>query len=74
MDFIIDATLKAVKHLYQADLAPADISLQQTRKEFEGQVTIVTFPFTKVSRKSPEQTGAEHWRVFAKRAGRSIGL
>jgi arginyl-tRNA synthetase len=59
MDFIIDATLKAVKHLYQADLAPADISLQQTRKEFEGQVTIVTFPFTKVSRKSPEQTGTE---------------
>jgi len=59
MDFIIDATLKAIKHLYQADLAPADISLQQTRKEFEGQVTIVTFPFTKVSRKSPEQTGAE---------------
>jgi arginyl-tRNA synthetase len=59
MDFITDATLKAIKHLYQADLAPADISLQQTRKEFEGQVTIVTFPFTKVSRKSPEQTGAE---------------
>jgi arginyl-tRNA synthetase len=59
MDFIIDATLKAVKHLYNADLAAADISLQQTRKEFEGQVTIVTFPFTKVSRKSPEQTGTD---------------
>lgn len=59
MDFIIDATLKAVKHLYQADLNPADVSLQQTRKEFEGQVTIVTFPYTKLSRKSPEQTGAE---------------
>ena len=59
MDFIIDATLKAVKHLYQANLTPADISLQQTRKEFEGQVTVVTFPFTKVSRKSPEQTGTE---------------
>jgi arginyl-tRNA synthetase len=57
MDFIINATVKAVKHLYQADLNPTDISLQQTRKEFEGQVTIVTFPFTKVSRKSPEQTG-----------------
>src|SRR5476651_870901 len=59
MDFIIDATLKALKHLYQADLTAADISLQQTRKEFEGQVTIVTFPFTKVSRKGPEQTGNE---------------
>lgn len=59
MDFIIDATLKAVKHLYQATLTPADITLQETRKEFEGQVTIVTFPFTRVSRKSPEQTGAD---------------
>jgi len=59
MDFIIDATLKALKHLYQADLTPANISLQETRKEFEGQVTIVTFPFTKVSRKSPEQTGTD---------------
>ncbi|PTQ98003.1 arginyl-tRNA synthetase [Mucilaginibacter yixingensis] len=59
MDFIIDATLKAVKHLYNTDITPADVSLQQTRKEFEGQLTIVTFPFTKLSRKSPEQTGAD---------------
>jgi arginyl-tRNA synthetase len=59
MDFIVEATLKAVKALYQTDIAAADITLQQTRKEFEGQVTIVTFPFVKFSRKSPEQTGAE---------------
>src|SRR3978361_548902 len=59
MDFIIQATVKAVKHLYNTDIAAADISLQETRKEFEGQVTIVTFPFTKFSKKSPEQTGNE---------------
>ncbi|MDB5156356.1 MAG: arginine--tRNA ligase [Mucilaginibacter sp.] len=59
MNFIIDATVKAVKQLYQTDITPADVSLQETRKEFEGQVTIVTFPFTKFSRKSPEQTGGE---------------
>ena len=59
MNFIIDATVKAVKQLYQTDITPADVSLQETRKEFEGQVTIVTFPFTKFSRKSPEQTGSE---------------
>jgi len=59
MDFIIEAAVKAVKALYQTDLNAADINLQPTRKEFEGQVTIVTFPFTKFSRKSPEQTGAE---------------
>jgi arginyl-tRNA synthetase len=59
MDFIIDAAVKAVKTLYQTELNTADVNLQPTRKEFEGQVTIVTFPFTKFSRKSPEQTGAE---------------
>ncbi|MEN0053476.1 MAG: arginine--tRNA ligase [Mucilaginibacter sp.] len=59
MDFIIEAAVKAIKQLYQTDVAPAAISLQETRKEFEGQVTIVTFPFTKFSRKGPEQTGAE---------------
>ncbi len=59
MDFIIGATLKAVKHLYNTDLFAGDINLQETRKEFEGQVTIVTFPFTKFSKKSPEQTGNE---------------
>jgi arginyl-tRNA synthetase len=59
MNFIANATVKAVKHLYQTDITAADINLQETRKEFEGQVTIVTFPFTKFSKKSPEQTGVE---------------
>jgi arginyl-tRNA synthetase len=59
MDFIIEAAVKAVKHLYQTDISAESMALQETRKEFEGQVTIVTFPFTKFSRKSPEQTGTE---------------
>ncbi|AYL96127.1 arginine--tRNA ligase [Mucilaginibacter celer] len=59
MDFIIEAAVKAVKALYQTDIEPAAVSIQETRKEFEGQVTIVTFPFTKFSKKGPEQTGAE---------------
>ncbi|HVS91717.1 MAG TPA: arginine--tRNA ligase [Mucilaginibacter sp.] len=59
MNFITEAVVKAVKTLYQTDLNLADINLQETRKEFEGQVTLVTFPFTKFSRKSPEQTGTE---------------
>ncbi len=59
MDFIIEATLKAVKHLYNTDISAGDINLQETRKEFEGQVTIITFPFTRFSKKSPEQTGNE---------------
>jgi arginyl-tRNA synthetase len=59
MDFIIEAVVKAIKDLYQTDIAAKDVNLQDTRKEFEGQVTIVTFQYTKVSRKGPEQTGAE---------------
>ncbi|MDF2431134.1 MAG: arginyl-tRNA synthetase [Mucilaginibacter sp.] len=59
MDFFVEAAVKAIKHLYDTDVAPGDVNLQETRKEFEGQVTIVTFPFTRFSKKSPEQTGNE---------------
>ena len=59
MDFIIAAVVKAIKDLYQTDIAAKDINLQETRKEFDGQITLVTFPYTKVSRRGPEQTGAE---------------
>jgi arginyl-tRNA synthetase len=59
MDFITKAVVKAIKDLYQTDIAAKDVNLQETRKEFEGQVTLVTFPYTKVSRKGPEQTGTE---------------
>jgi len=59
MDFIIEAVVKAIKDLYQTDITADSVNLQETRKEFEGQVTLVTFPYTKVSRKGPEQTGGE---------------
>jgi len=59
MDFILEETIKAVKALYQTEISASDINLQETRKEFEGQITVVTFPFTRFSKKSPEQTGNE---------------
>ncbi|WP_207425360.1 arginine--tRNA ligase [Pedobacter sp. SYSU D00535] len=59
MDFIVKGTLDAVKALYAAELKESDINLQETRKEFEGEVTVVTFPLTRLSKKSPEQTGSE---------------
>ena len=59
MDFIIEATRRALKDLYQTELPADAISVQETRREFEGQVTIVTFPFTRMSKKSPEVTGNE---------------
>ena len=44
------AVTKAVKALYQLEATPAQIQLQNTRKEFEGDFTVVVFPFTKDSR------------------------
>lgn len=59
MDFILKETINAVRALYQTEISASDINLQETRKEFEGQITVVTFPFTRFSKKSPEQTGTE---------------
>ncbi|MBM3402424.1 MAG: arginine--tRNA ligase [Bacteroidetes bacterium] len=50
---------KAVSALYQSEIELDSIVIQETRKEFEGQITVVTFPFTRFSKKLPEQTGAE---------------
>ncbi len=57
MDFILEAAVRAVKTLFATDITTESLSLQQTRKEFEGDVTFVVFPLTKFSKKSPEQTG-----------------
>lgn len=59
MDFIVLETINAVKALYNIDILKSEVNLQETRKEFEGQITLVTFPFTRFSKKSPEQTGTE---------------
>ena len=57
MNFIIQGTLKAINDLYNTEISEEAIALQETRKEFEGQITIVTFPLTRISKKTPEQTG-----------------
>ncbi|MET1054211.1 MAG: arginine--tRNA ligase [Pedobacter sp.] len=56
MDFIITEVVKGLKQLYNQDVEESLISIQDTRKEFEGQATIVVFPFVRFSKKSPEQT------------------
>lgn len=50
---------KAVKSLYGIQNTTFQIQVQKTKKEFEGDITVVIFPFVKVARKSPEQTGLE---------------
>ena len=51
--------MAAVKALYGADVQPAMVQLQKTKKEFEGHLTLVTFPLLRLSRKNPEQTAQE---------------
>ena len=57
--------IKAVKALYDVDAAPQQVQLQKTRPEFEGNITVVVFPFVKAARKAPAQVAAElgQWLV-----------
>jgi arginyl-tRNA synthetase len=50
---------EAVKALYGMDATEKMLQLQKTRSEFEGNLTLVVFPFVKAARKSPEQTAQE---------------
>lgn len=58
-NLLIKNTLKAVAELYQAEIPEHQLSLQETRKEFDGQITLVVFPIVRFSKKSPEQTANE---------------
>lgn len=49
----------AVKALYNVEAEDSQISLQKTRPEFEGNITLVVFPFVKIARKAPAQVAAE---------------
>ena len=62
---IEDLLLKAIPALYHQSIDASFIQIQKTRKDFEGELTIVTFPFVKFARKSPEAIGAElgEWLV-----------
>lgn len=48
--------ITAIKQLYQAEVVPGKIVLEQTKKEFEGDATLVVFSLLKISKQSPEQT------------------
>ena len=56
---ITSAVLQAVKELYGADVPEKMVQLQNTKEGFEGNLTIVVFPFLKTSRKKPEDTAQE---------------
>ncbi len=53
------ATLAALASLYGAEVEAQQVSLQKTKREFQGHLTLVVFPFLRLSRKKPEETAAE---------------
>lgn len=59
MDKITEITASALNALYGIDKENPAIQLQKTKKEFEGNLTLVVFPFLKASKKSPEATATE---------------
>ena len=56
---LIASVSGAVKTLYAVETELNQIQIQKTKKEFEGDLTVVVFPFVKAARKSPEQAGQE---------------
>jgi arginyl-tRNA synthetase len=52
-------TVEAMKSLYGADLPENQVQVQNTRKDFDGDITVVVFPFLRYSKKGPEQTAED---------------
>ena len=48
--------IEGIKSLYDQSISPNQITFQKTKQEFEGDITLLVFPLTKVSKKSPEET------------------
>ncbi len=66
----ISSTVKEVLHeLYGAEVTDSQIQLQETRPEFEGNLTLVVFPFLKISRKKPEDTAQDIGLKLTERIG-----
>ena len=60
------AVMAAVKELYAQEVTEAMVQLQKTKSTFEGNYTLVVFPFLKISRKKPEDTAQEIGEYVAK--------
>lgn len=62
---VTEGVVKAVKELYGADADPKSLTPSATKREFEGDLTVVVFPLLRMSRKSPEATASEigEWLV-----------
>ena len=66
---ISNAVIDAVKALYGQEIAETMVQLQTTKREFEGNLTLVVFPFLKISKKKPEDTAQELGQNLADNCG-----
>ena len=75
-DILAAAVSQAIADLYEAEIPANQITFQKTRPEFEGQFTLVVFPFLKISRKKPEDTAMEigSWLVEKNEAVEKINV
>ena len=53
------SVIEGLKALYGQEVPASQVQLQKTKKEFEGHLTLVVFPFLRMSKKGPEQTAQE---------------
>jgi len=63
----------ALNALYGADVKPGDIQLEKTKREFEGHLTLVVFPYLRLSRKKPEETAEEIGRYLLEHSAAVAG-
>ena len=56
---LVGSVINGLKALYGQEVAAAQVQLQKTKREFEGHLTLVVFPFLRMSKKGPEQTAQE---------------
>ena len=64
IDILIKQSVtEAIQKIYHSEIETESIQIQLTRKEFEGDLTVVIFPYTRFSKKNPEQTGQKRQHV-----------
>ncbi len=69
VQYLTGKTIEAVKALYSTDVPAETLQFQATRKEFEGDVTLVVFPLLRISRQAPEATAEAIGRWLVENAG-----
>lgn len=74
VNIIQNGVVAGVKALYDQDVEPSKVNINVTRKEFDGDYTVVVFPYTKAARKKPEQIGEELGQYLVEHTSELVGF